>query len=216
MSTTTTALFMTASPTRSRPRGRAPRHCDDGGVAPTLRHADPAHDAAACAAIYAPYVTATVATFEECAPSAEEFAGRIERGSRTHPWLVLEEDGRVVGYAYASHHRERAAYRWAADVAIYVDPAHHRRGAGRRLYGALLDLLRAQGLRVACAGITLPNDASVALHRAVGFEHVGTYRSIGWKAGAWRDVAWWQLRLSDDGDGPPAEPGSPPRLSPAP
>jgi phosphinothricin acetyltransferase len=187
-------------------------------VAPTLRHADPARDGAACAAIYARYVTGTVATFEERAPSAEEFAGRIERGSRTHPWLVLEDAGHVVGYAYASAHRERAAYRWAADVAIYVDPVQHRRGAGRRLYTALLDLLRAQGLRAACAGITLPNDASVALHRAVGFEHVGTYRSIGWKAGAWRDVAWWQLRLSGDGDGdgPPAEPGPPPRLPPAP
>jgi L-amino acid N-acyltransferase YncA len=189
-------------------------------VAPTLRHADPARDGAACAAIYARYVTETVASFEERAPGAEEFAGRIERGSRNHPWLVLEDAGRAVGYAYASPHHERAAYRWAADVAIYVDAAHHRRGAGRRLYTALLDLLRAQGLRVACAGITLPNDASVALHRAVGFQHVGTYRAIGWKAGAWHDVAWWQLRLSDDDDGdggaPPAEPGPPPRLPAAP
>jgi L-amino acid N-acyltransferase YncA len=185
-------------------------------VAPTLRHADPARDGAACAAIYARYVTETVASFEERAPGAEEFAGRIERGSRNHPWLVLEDAGRAVGYAYASPHHERAAYRWAADVAIYVDAAHHRRGAGRRLYTALLDLLRAQGLRVACAGITLPNDASVALHRAVGFQHVGTYRAIGWKAGAWHDVAWWQLRLCDDGGGPPAEPGPPPRLPAAP
>jgi L-amino acid N-acyltransferase YncA len=195
------------------------RRCHHGGVAPTLRHADPARDGAACAAIYAPFVTETVVSFEERAPSAEEFAGRIERGSRTHPWLVLEDAGRAVGYAYASAHHERAAYRWAADVAVYVDAAHRRRGAGRRLYTALLGLLRVQGLRVACAGITLPNDGSVALHRALGFEHVGTYRAIGWKAGAWHDVAWWQLRLSDDdGDGgaPPAEPGPPPRLPAAP
>jgi L-amino acid N-acyltransferase YncA len=219
MSTTTTALFMTPSPTRSRRCGRALRRCDHGDVAPALRHADPARDAAACAAIYAPYVTATVASFEEQAPGAEEFAARIERSSRTHPWLVLEHGERVVGYAYASPHHERAAYRWAADVAIYVDPAHQRRGAGRRLYSALLDLLRAQGLRSACAGITMPNDASVALHRALGFEHVGTYRAIGWKAGAWRDVSWWQLRLDDDDDDdgrPPAEPGPPPRLQRAP
>jgi L-amino acid N-acyltransferase YncA len=196
------------------------RRCHHGGVAPTLRHADPARDGAACAAIYAPFVTETVVSFEERAPSAEEFAGRIERGSRTHPWLVLEDAGRAVGYAYASAHHERAAYRWAADVAIYVDAAHRRRGAGRRLYTALLGLLRVQGLRVACAGITLPNDGSVALHRALGFEHVGTYRAIGWKAGAWHDVAWWQLRLSDDDDddggAPPAEPGPPPRLPAAP
>jgi phosphinothricin acetyltransferase len=187
-------------------------------VAPTLRHADPARDAAACAAIYAPYVTASVASFEEWAPSAEEVAARIERTSQTHPWLVLEDAEGVVGYAYASPHHARAAYRWAADVAIYVDPAHQGRGAGRRLYTALLDLLRQQGLRTACAGITLPNDASVALHRAMGFELVGTYSAIGWKAGAWRDVSWWQLRLADahDDGGPPAEPGLPPRLPAAP
>jgi phosphinothricin acetyltransferase len=112
----------------------------------------------------------------------------------------------------------RAAYRWAADVAIYLDPSHHGRGAGRRLYTALLDLLRAQGLRIACAGITLPNDASVALHRALGFEPVGTYRAIGWKAGGWHDVSWWQLRLAggDDNGAAPDEPGPPPRLPRAP
>jgi L-amino acid N-acyltransferase YncA len=187
-------------------------------VVPTLRHAESARDAAACAAIYAPYVTASAVSFEEVPPSAEEFAALITRTIRTHPWLVLEDAGRLVGYAYASQHRARAAYRWAADVGIYVDAEHRRRGAGRRLYTALLDLLRRQGLRIACAGITLPNDASIALHRAVGFEPVGTYRAIGWKAGAWRDVSWWQLRLvpddeDDDGDGAPrAEPGPPPRL----
>jgi L-amino acid N-acyltransferase YncA len=218
MSTTTTALFMTSSPTRWPRRGRASRRCHHGAVAPTLRHADPARDAAACAAIYAPYVTASVASFEETAPSVEEFAARIERSSRTHPWLVLEDGKRVVGYAYASQHHARAAYRWAADVAIYVDPAHRGRGAGRRLYTALLDLLRAQGMRIACAGITMPNDASVALHRALGFEPVGTYRAIGWKAGAWHDVSWWQLRLADGDDdgGAPAEPGPPPHLQPGP
>jgi L-amino acid N-acyltransferase YncA len=218
MSTTTIALRMTPAPTRWRRAGRAPWQCDHGAVTSTLRHADPARDAAACAAIYAPYVTASAASFEEQAPSAEEFAARIERTSRTHPWLVLEEAERVVGYAYASPHRARSAYRWAADVAIYVDPAHQHRGAGRRLYSALLDLLREQGLRMACAGITMPNDASVALHRAMGFEQVGTYRAIGWKAGAWRDVSWWQLRLAggDDDGAAPAEPGPPPRLPPAP
>jgi phosphinothricin acetyltransferase len=187
-------------------------------VAQTLRHADPARDAAACAAIYAPYVTSTAASFEDEPPSAEELAARIERTARAHPWLVLEDAARVVGYAYATQHRTRAAYRWAVDVAVYVDPAHQRRGAARLLYGALLDLLRAQGVRIACAGITLPNDASVGLHRAVGFELVGTFRAIGWKAGAWRDVSWWQLRLAPaEADGaPPPEPGSPPRLPPAP
>jgi L-amino acid N-acyltransferase YncA len=184
-------------------------------VPPTLRHADPQRDGPACAAIYAPFVTATTATFEVVAPDGDEFAARIASTSLTHPWLVLEDAGRVVGYAYASEHRPRAAYRWAADVAVYVDAHYRRRGAGRRLYGALLELMRRQNLRVACAGITLPNEASVALHRAVGFAPVGTFRAIGWKAGAWRDVEWWQLQLApdrDDGGGPPAEPGPPARL----
>jgi L-amino acid N-acyltransferase YncA len=186
-------------------------------VDPILRHVDPARDAAACAAIYAPYVTVSAASFEERAPSTEELAARMERTTRTHPWLVLEDAARVIGYAYASQHRPRAAYRWAADVGVYVDPVHQGRGAGRRLYTALLELMRAQGLRIACAGITLPNDASVALHRSVGFEPVGTFRAIGWKAGAWRDVSWWQLTLAPAGGGPPpAEPGPPPRLPPAP
>ena len=120
-----------------------------------------------------------------------------------------------MAYAYASPHRARAAYRWAADVAVYVDDGHRRRGAGRRLYRALFELMRRQGLRVACAGITLPNPASVGLHEAVGFEPVGVYRRIGWKAGAWRDVGWWELLLAGsdpDDHRPPPEPGPPARL----
>ena len=182
------------------------------GVRQTLRHADPARDAAACAAIYAPFVTGAATSFEEVAPTAAELADRIERTSREFPWLVLEDGGRVVGFTYATQHRARAGYRWAVDVAIYVDAEYRRRGGGRRLYEALLELLRRQGLRIACAGITVPNDASEGLHRAVGFERVGTYRAIGWKAGAWRDVAWWQLQLAPEDDGEPAEPGSPQRL----
>jgi len=170
-----------------------------------LRPADPARDAAGCAAIYAPFVTGSAVSFEELAPDAAEMARRIEHTARTHPWLVAERDGAVAGFAYASSHRARAAYRWAADVAVYVAAAHRRAGVGRELYVALLDLLRAQGFHLACAGITLPNDASVALHEALGFEPVGVERAIGYKAGAWRDVGWWQLRLRPP-DGPPAEP----------
>jgi phosphinothricin acetyltransferase len=178
-----------------------------------VRHADPAHDGAACAAIYAPYVDDSAVSFEDVAPGAGEMSARIAATSARFPWLVLEHDGRVVGYAYASRHRERAAYRWAADVGVYVDASWQGRGAGRALYEALLELLRRQGFRSACAGIALPNDASVGLHRALGFEHVGTYRDIGWKAGAWRDVAWWQLQLAPDArrDEPPPEPGAPQR-----
>lgn len=172
-----------------------------------IRSADPERDAAACAAIYAPYVLHSPATFEDVAPDARAMRERMRRVQATHPWLVAEDGGRVAGYAYASRHRERAAYRWACDVAVYVGAAHQRRGVGRRLYEALFERLRAQGFHVAVAGITLPNDASVALHESLGFELVGVHRAIGWKAGAWRAVGWWQLRLLPvDGDAAPAEP----------
>jgi phosphinothricin acetyltransferase len=133
-------------------------------------------------------------------------ARRIGWISATHPWLVLERAGAVVGYAYGCPHRSRAAYRWAADVSVYVGARHHRSGAGRELYSALLGLLREQRFRTACAGITLPNEASVGLHEALGFTLVGVYRDIGWKAGAWRDVGWWQRPLHDPGPGPPPDP----------
>jgi phosphinothricin acetyltransferase len=177
-----------------------------------IRLADPARDAVACAAIYAPFVRDGVTSFEETAPDADAFAARIARIAAAHPWLVAEADGRVVGFAYGCPHRERAAYRWACEVSVYLDPARHRRGIGRALYEALFARLREQRIHVACAGITLPNEASVRLHESLGFTLVGIYRGIGWKAGAWHDVGWWQLRLLpplDDG-APPPEP-LPPR-----
>jgi L-amino acid N-acyltransferase YncA len=178
-----------------------------------LRHADPGSDAAACAAIYAPYVDGKGTSFEERPPTAAELGQRIERISAKHAWLVSERDGEVAGFAYASPHRERAAYRWTAETSVYVGAAHQRQGVGRELYEALIGLLRRQRLQVACAGITLPNEASVRLHRALGFEAIGTYRRIGYKAGAWRDVSWWQLMLAEPAaDAPPPEPLGPPRL----
>ena len=163
-----------------------------------IRAAEP-HDAAGCAAVYAPYVTDSCISFEYEAPSAEDFAGRMRA---SHAWLVAEDDGDVVGYAYGSRHRDRAAYDWAADVAIYTAASHHGRGMGRALYEALFPRLGELGLRVLCAGVALPNDASDALHRALGFDEVGVYRRIGWKDGRWHDVRWWQLHLG--GDAPPA------------
>ncbi len=174
----------------------------------TIRDADPERDAAACARIYAPHVQASPTSFEEVPPSVEEVATRIRRTTATHPWLVAEADGEVVGYAYACRHRERPAYRWSADVSVYVADGRQREGVGRRLYEALLERLRHQGYRTACAGITLPNEASVALHEQLGFEPVGVFREIGWKAGAWRDVGWWQLELAPGGE-PPTEPPAP-------
>jgi L-amino acid N-acyltransferase YncA len=179
-----------------------------------IRDADPSRDAAACAAIYAPYVESSPISFEEQAPNGAEMAARIERTQATHPWLVAERGGEVVAFAYSYPHRERPAYRWAVDVSVYVGAEQRGQGHGRALYEALFGLLRRQGVRTACAGITLPNEASVGLHEALGFERAATFRRIGWKEGAWRDVGWWQLQLgaADDpaGEAPPAEPG--PRL----
>lgn len=179
----------------------------------TIRDADPRRDAAACAAIYAPNVDASPTSFEERVPNSEEMAARIERISATHPWLIAEEEGEVRGYAYGCRHRERPAYRWAADVSVYVAAGRRGHGLGRSLYEALFERLRNQRFQIACAGITLPNDASVALHRRLGFAEVGVYRRIGWKAGAWRDVGWYALELfpaSADAPPEPLPPGPPP------
>ena len=169
----------------------------------SIRDADPDRDAAACLEIYAPSIVGSVTSFEEVVPGVAEFADRIRQATRTYPWLVLQDDGRVAGYAYASQHRARAAYRWAADVSVYVAASHHRRGVGRLLYTELFERLAAQNVRVLCAGVTLPNEASVGLHRAMGFEPVGVYKRIGYKLGAWRDVMWLELELSAAADAPP-------------
>ncbi|MXO61178.1 GNAT family N-acetyltransferase [Altererythrobacter salegens] len=153
-----------------------------------------ARDAASCAAIYAPFVRETCISFELEPPDEAEMARRIADYGASHAWLVAEADGQVAGYAYGSPHRTRAAYSSSCDVAVYVDPAYTRQGIGRALYDNLLVRL-SQQYHAAFAGIALPNEASVALHEAVGFTHLGTYREVGWKLGAWRDVGWWQRLL---------------------
>jgi phosphinothricin acetyltransferase len=172
----------------------------------TLRDADPARDAAACAAIYAPHVEGSAVSFEERAPDAREMGARIERYGRSHAWLVAEREGEVVGYAYATAFNERPAYRWSAFVSVYVAAGARGEGIGRALYEALFARLRERGLRMACAGITLPNEASEGLHESLGFERIGVNREIGFKEGAWRDVGWYQLQLAPAPDGPPPEP----------
>ncbi|MGH2864405.1 MAG: GNAT family N-acetyltransferase [Solirubrobacteraceae bacterium] len=169
-----------------------------------VRHASE-RDGPACAALYAPYVTDTAITFETEPPSGEEMGRRILLASQRHAWLVLEGQGRVVGYAYGGTFNPRAAYRWSCEVSVYLELERRRTGAGRTVYEALLARLQQRGYRVATAGMTLPNDASVGLHRAMGFEQVGVYRRIGFKHGRWHDVAWAQRLLIDD-EGPPADP----------
>lgn len=128
---------------------------------------------------------------------------RMENVLTGHPWLVCEDVGEVVGYAYAGPHRERAAYRWSVDTAVYIRRERRRGGVGRALYTSLLALLPLQGYVTACAGVTVPNPGSVGLHRAMGFELVGTYRRVGFKCGVWHDVAWFQRDLQPSPPDPP-------------
>ncbi|HUP83979.1 MAG TPA: GNAT family N-acetyltransferase [Candidatus Limnocylindria bacterium] len=171
------------------------------------RLADPATDSPRVAEIYRPAVEDNFISFEELAPTADEMAHRMHRVLARLPWLVAEDgSGLVVGYAYASPHRERAAYRWSVDISVYVDPAFHRRGIGRLLYDDLLERLRALGYLNVYAGVTLPNDGSVALHEAIGMERIGVYQRVGYKLGEWRDVAWFGMRLAEPKSDPPPEP----------
>lgn len=178
---------------------------DGSGTAGLVVRTATLDDAAACAAIYAPYVTETATSFEATPPSPDELARRIAAALDSHAWLVAEVDGAVTGYAYGSPFRAREAYRWSCETSVYLRMGLRRTGTGRALYAALLDALAARGYRRAFAGVTLPNDASVGLHRALGFADAGVLRRVGWKAGRWHDVAWFQRSLGPAGeDAPPA------------
>lgn len=153
-------------------------------------------DAGRIAAIYAPVVIGTAVSFEIDPPGPDEMARRIGKVTSGYPWLVAEADGDVIGYAFAGQYRQRPAYRWAIETTIYIDEAHRGKGLGKTLYSALLDEAVGWGFATAFAGIAQPNQASEALHAAVGFEPVGVFRRAGFKLGEWRDVAWWQRPLS--------------------
>lgn len=160
-----------------------------------LRLVDPDRDAVAVAAIYAPNVTDGTASFELVAPDPAEMTERIGRISARYPWLVAERDGEIAGYAYGSPFNDRTAYRWAANVTVYVHPDHGRRGVARGLYTALFPLLKAQGLWTLGAGITADNAPSIALHEGLGFRREAFYANVGFKFGRWIDVGWWMLPL---------------------
>ena len=149
-------------------------------------------DAAAIASIYAHYVDHSVVTFEEEAPDAAEMARRIAATVVGYPWLVAEQDGALVGYAYGRAYHTRSAYRWTCETGIYL--AHDRRakGVGRLLYTALLNALGDRGFVTAIAAITVPNDESTRFHEALGFVAVGRFAGVGFKQGAWQDVGYWQ------------------------
>lgn len=163
-----------------------------------IRLATPA-DAAGIAAIYASFCGGDSAiSFETTPPPPAEMGERIARTTVSHPWLVAADATGIRGYVYASRHRERAAYRWAVEVTAYLRADSRGRGLGTALYGVLFDVLRAQGFHRAYAGIALPNPASIGLHTSLGFRRVGVYRGVGYKAGAWRDVSWWELALQPE------------------
>lgn len=164
-----------------------------------------AEDAAAITAIYAPYVVSSAVSFEDVPPSPKDMARRIAGALPTHPWIVAEMDGVVMGFAYAARYRERRAYRFAVETTVYVSHDMRGQGIGRALYRALIATLEAQGFTQAIAAIALPNDQSVELHEAVGFQRAGHFREVGYKHDQWRDVGVWQRELSVPDD-PPEEP----------
>jgi L-amino acid N-acyltransferase YncA len=162
-------------------------------------------DAEAIQVIYEPIVRDTTISFELEPPTAEEIRSRIRATTSILPWLVgVDDDDSVIGYVYASKHRERAAYQWSVDVTAYVRADHRGQGVGRSLYERLFEQLIGAGYCQAFAGIALPNSASVALHESIGFAPIGVYRKVGFKHGAWHDVGWWQkeLQLPDVPDPP--------------
>jgi L-amino acid N-acyltransferase YncA len=175
--------------------GEAGRRLRAVAAAEVTVRAATAEDGAACAAIYVPYVTDTAITFETEPPDAAEMAARIEAANELYAWLVLEDGGRVCGYAYGGAFRARAAYRFSCEVSVYVERGRARTGAGRALYAALFERLAERGFHTAVAGMTLPNESSVGLHRAMGFEDVGVFREVGRKLGAWHDVGWMQRAI---------------------
>ena len=174
-------------------------------MSPIIRLATP-HDADQILAIYAPIVEHTAISFELEVPTLAEITQRISNTLARYPWLSCEEAGQVLGYAYASAHRTRAAYQWSVDVSAYVHPTARRRGVGQALYTSFVQILGEQGFYNAYAGIALPNPASVRLHESVGFRSVGVYQQVGYKLGAWHDVGWWQLALQTRDNSVPAPP----------
>ena len=169
----------------------------------TIRLATP-KDAARVAEIYAPAVTDSAISFELEAPDAAEVRRRIGYVSSNTPWVVCERDGQVLGFAYAGQFRVRPAYQWTVEVWAYVAPEAQGAGVARAMYTSLFAALTVQGYRNLIAGIALPNPASVRFHEAMGFVAVGVYHNVGYKLGAWRDVAWYERPLAPFDENPVA------------
>lgn len=152
--------------------------------------------------IYAPHVSEGTTSFEMTIPSHAQMWERISTYLNHAPWIVMEIDGDIAGYAYASEHRARAAYDWAIEVSVYVHPDHQRKGVGRKLYACLFELIKAQGYCTVIAGITMPNTPSEHIHQAMGFQLIGTYHKVGYKHGDWRDTRWYELDMNPNNSPP--------------
>ena len=153
------------------------------------------NDARAILEIYCPYILESVISFEYEAPSLEEIQRRISEVQEKFPWIVFEDQGQILGYAYAGTFRTRVAYQWSVESAVYIRQGHHGKGIGKKLYGYLFQLLKDQGVANVIGGISLPNEASVKLHESLGFSKVAHLKDIGFKFGQWWDVGYWQLQL---------------------
>lgn len=153
------------------------------------------NDSESLLTIYGEYIRNTAVTFETDIPSVVEFSNRIRNVLESTPWLVCEINGENVGYAYASKHRERAAYQWSVDVTVYINPQFHRKYIATALYTALIELLKIQGYYSTYAGVSLPNVNSEGFHESFGFKPVGVFHNVGYKFGEWRDVKWFELRI---------------------
>jgi L-amino acid N-acyltransferase YncA len=169
----------------------------------TIRLARPS-DAVSILGIYTPYILNTSFTFETEVPTIESFVQRIISCLDHWPWLVCEIDGVPAGYAYATRHRERAAYQWCVESSVYVHDNFQQRRVARALYDVLFEILKCQGYRNVYAGITLPNDKSVSFHKSFGFSWFADYKNVGYKLMQWNTVSWWQLKLNDYSDDPAA------------
>ena len=158
--------------------------------------------------IYAPYILNTAYSFEYTVPTLEEFTERFRSYTAQFPWLVWEEDGRVLGYAYASRFHPRAAYDWCAEVSIYLDRNERGRGLGRKLYERLEHGLRSQGVLTAysCIAHTQEPDeyldhASIRFHERMGYRPTGSFPNCGFKFGRWYGMVWMEKRLAPEGTG---------------
>lgn len=154
-------------------------------------------DAEKVLAIYAPYILNSNISFEYVVPSIKDFKQRIETVTKEYPWLVCEYDGKILGYAYGGQHRGRTAYKWSVESAIYMAEDFCGKGVGKLLYQTLFERLKEQGYVNVFAGMTLPNEKSVRLHTALGFEMIGVFKNIGYKNNQWHDVQWMQLNLAE-------------------